>query len=133
MKVFVYFNLHKKVWSVKALSGPHRGKVVAHADAVGLDRCAMRVSEAGRQRVLREKRKNVHAGIVGELNGLLNPDWRYDVNEWYPGPGFVMHGVDITYNPYKYSSFVRVQDETPVIAAERVVLDKQGVVAYNCF
>jgi hypothetical protein len=72
MKVFVYFNLHKKVWSVKALEGPNKGRVVAHRNALSLYHCTFKVSEAGRQRVIREQRKNVHAGIVG--------DW-YDDND----------------------------------------------------
>jgi hypothetical protein len=94
MKVFVYFNLHKKVWSVKALEGENKGRVVAHADIVQLANARPKVSEAGRQRVLREQRKNVHAGVVGEwLTGLPEDAWLSD-------PVFP------TYNPYKYSTFV---------------------------
>lgn len=129
MRVFVYFNLHKKVWSVKALSGENRGRVVAHASAVGLDDCEMRVSESGRQRVLREQRKNVHAGIVGTLNGLREADWRYPNHEWYGGPDIILNGEEITYNPYKYDSFVRVRNQTPVTSAKRVILDRSGVIA----
>ena len=67
MKAFVYYNLHKHRLSVKALSGSQKGRVVAHAVRVVLHDCEFRVSEAGRQRVIREKRKNVHAGVVGTL------------------------------------------------------------------
>jgi hypothetical protein len=34
MKVFVYFNLHKKCFSIKALEGAMKGRVVAHRDTV---------------------------------------------------------------------------------------------------
>ena len=67
MKVFVYYNLNKFLWSVKSLDGPTKGRVIAHADKLLLRDITYEVSEAGRQRVLREKRKNVHAGIVGNL------------------------------------------------------------------
>ena len=67
MKVFVYWNLHRDCWSVKALDGPNRGGVVHHATRVALHGCRFSVSESGRQRVLRDKRKNVHAGVVGTL------------------------------------------------------------------
>ena len=70
MRVFVYFNLHKKLWSVKSLEGERRGRVIGHASRVTLDNATQRVSEAGRQRVLREKQKNIHAGIVGTLAGV---------------------------------------------------------------
>ena len=49
MKVFVYWNLHKKVWSVKALQGLQKGRVVAHRNDVMIENAEFRVSEAGRQ------------------------------------------------------------------------------------
>jgi len=30
LKVFCYFNLHRKCFSIKALEGPNKGRVVAH-------------------------------------------------------------------------------------------------------
>ena len=111
MKVFVYFNLHKKVWSVKALSGENRGRVIAHLDRLVLDECAFKVSEAGRQRVIREKRKNVHAGVVGTLTNEIADNV----------------GAAVTYNPYKYTSFVTRSDEQPIHVARRVVLNGRNV------
>ena len=70
MRVFVYFNLHKKCLSVKALEGESKGRVIAHADSVELVNATFKVSQAGRQRVLRERRKNVHAGVVGTMTNL---------------------------------------------------------------
>ena len=79
MRVFVYWNLHKKLWSIKALEGPDKGRVIARSSSVILTDAHGQVSEAGRQRVLREDRKNVHAGIVGDLvavDGDAQTRWR---------------------------------------------------------
>ena len=92
MKVFVYYNLHKKVWSIKALEGHDKGLVVGHSPRVLLRDAVGKVSEKGRQRVIREKCKNVHAGIVGTLVHT-------------GGEGY-FPGLEVTYNPYKYQSFV---------------------------
>ena len=70
MKVFVYYNLHKKKWSVKALEGPKKNKVIHHSNQVFLRDVKPKVSQRGRARVLFEKSKNVHAGLVGTLVSL---------------------------------------------------------------
>ena len=67
MRVRVYYNLNRAVWSIKAMEGEFKGRVIGYADAVVLSNAHTVVSEAGRQRVLRERRKNVHAYIEGEL------------------------------------------------------------------
>ena len=113
MRVFVYFNLHKKCFSIKALEGDRKGRVVAHSDTVVLEGCKLMVSEAGRQRVLREKRKNVHAGVSGTW---INADRAESHFEFLS-----MVGRQVTYNPYKYDSFV--------IKATEQSVDKADVVA----
>ena len=65
MLVETYFNLHKKRFSVRACEGPDKGRVIAHRKAVCLLNVKFKVSEAGRQRVLKEQRKNVHAVMRG--------------------------------------------------------------------
>ncbi len=118
VKVFVYFNLHRKCLSVKALEGEHKGRVIAHASSVGLINCTFKVSEAGRQRVLREKRKNVHAGVVGHLFEMGN-DHAVDIMSRIADP--------IKYNPYKFASFVHAVNETPVHKAGKAyVVSKDG-------
>lgn len=96
--MFCYWNLHKRTWSVKALSGYAKGKVIAHSDTVALAYPYAKVSEAGRQRVIREKRKNVHAGIVGlfELDRLQDDVLHVEA---------CGEGEQITYNPYKGPHF----------------------------
>jgi hypothetical protein len=126
MRVFVYFNLHKKCWSVKALEGPCKGRVVRHARLVYLTNVTPKVSEAGRQRVIRTGRKNVHAGIVGTLQFAADDDspsgWFKAVlrekNERFE------HADMVTYNPYKFETFVNMGDKAMQLrTASRVFMD----------
>jgi hypothetical protein len=106
MKVFVYRNLHKNCWSIKALEGNNKGRVIYHAQTVTLSNCTFKVSKAGRERVLRDKRKNVHAGVAGELIRVNIP------------LSYMPQMTAVTYNPYKYESFVRkYNDFMPVHTA----------------
>ena len=112
MRVFIYFNLHRKCYSVKALEGADKGRVIAHCNSALVAGATFKVSEAGRQRVIREKRKNVHAGVVGD---------------WLGAEGFrisyiTQNGSAITYNPYRYSSFVHRYGEHPIERARLVAL-----------
>lgn len=119
MRVFVYFNLHKQRLSVKALQGEHYGRVVAHVDAITLRDAEFRVSQAGRERVLREGRKNVHAGVVGE--------WQMDaLTPAQP------EGEAITYNPHRFATFVKRADLSPVHTAQLVHIVGRNVRAEVC-
>lgn len=114
MRVAVYYNLHRKCLSVKALEGPNKGRVIDHRHHVALVDVTFKVSEAGRQRVLRDKRKNVHAFIVGRL--------ATDDDDLLYGGDF----DNVTYNPYRYSSFVRWGDKAPVTKASVVeIVDRE--------
>lgn len=108
-KVFVYFNLHKKCFSVKALEGAMKGRVIAHRHDVLLYDATFKVSEAGRQRVLREKKKNVHAGVCGTWDE--RPFDRQTIDQT------IVIGQAVMYNPYKYDSFVTLYGEAPVKTA----------------
>ena len=112
MKVFVYFNLHKKCWSIKALD---TGLVMAHASAFTIDGATFKVSEAGRQRVLKEQRKNVHAGIVGTLANYVPADQLPLVHT------DTACDMPVTYNPYRAGTFVQANEgRAPVTTAQRV-------------
>lgn len=116
MKVFVYFNLHRKCFSIKALEGDNKGRVIAHADKVYLSDATFKVSQAGRERVIREKRKNVHAGVVGH--------WEKDFQSFNDVSVDLLReiGKPITYNPYKYETFVSVYGQIPQHKSRRVGL-----------
>jgi hypothetical protein len=128
MRVFVYFNLHRKCLSVKALEGERKGRVIAHADMVVLDNVTFKVSEAGRQRVIREQRKNVHAGVVGELQSMGINTAMLNIAEALYSP--------LKYNPYKFDSFVHAVNETPVRNAKRAIIASRNgrgaIFGYEC-
>jgi hypothetical protein len=113
MKLRVYFNLLKKKLSVQAKNERGDWIVIRHADTIALKNVEFKVSEAGRQRVIREKRKNVHAFIVGEEA------------KWSELP--INHQI-VRYNPYKWSSFVDIF-EKPVHKASFVRLQGREIVA----
>jgi len=122
MEAYVYYNLQKKVWSIKAMSGPTKGLVIGHAERVRLRNVTFKVSDAGRERVRREKRKNVHAGAQGILvsvHGFTHAKGHFN-SLVEDGPAITVmsdwlreYGDRIRYNPYKYTSFVD-QDGEPV-------------------
>jgi hypothetical protein len=118
MKVFVYFNLHRKLFSVKALEGDMKGRVIAHRKHVLLTDATFKVSEAGRQRVIREQRKNVHAGVSGTW---FEDDVQHGADK--TSAFITINGSAITYNPYKYSTFVHLYGEHPITSARLVALN----------
>ena len=97
-KVFIYKNLHKNCWSLK-----QDGLVKAHVDDLSLFDCSFRVNAKGRAKVIEEQRKNVHAGI----SGYIDLDWdKQGISREGQRAKLAM------YNPYKYKSFVRVDDDS---------------------
>ena len=105
MRVEVYFNLHKHLFSVRSARS---GRVILHTDKVHLRNPQFVVREGGRQRVLRERKKNVHAFVRGDATYFSNKD---------------CPTLDtIGYNPFKYDSFVKMPDETPVHNAQRAYM-----------
>jgi hypothetical protein len=117
----VYYNLHKHCLSLKALDGARRGCVVLHARGVRLKDVTFRVSQAGRERVLRERAKNVHAGVVGELVDIepLNDDADSALAAVAQQLGLTRQ---LTYDPYRFTSFVTRDTEEPVAAADECII-----------
>lgn len=93
-RVFVYWNLHRRCWSLRAMDYQHKGRVIAHADALTLFHVTPRVSEAGRRRVISEGVKNVRAGLVGHVD--LRRPLDLTLNDTRP----------LAYNPRENSTFI---------------------------
>lgn len=106
-KVWVYKNLNlseKLGYPIFSIMDVDTNKVIGHERNLLIKDCVLKVRQGGMQRVREEKRKNVHAGVVGYL-----------VNE---EPKVL--STQITYDPYKYNSFVNRKDEKPVHHAKLV-------------
>ena len=104
-RVYVYFNLHKRCWSVR-----QDGKIVQHADRIMLKDCRYLVGQAGRRKVLIDRRKNVHAGVSGYLVDSV--------------PNVPECLQEVTYNPYKHRTFVSKDNPSePVEYSDYAFLD----------
>lgn len=110
----VYFNLHRKCLSIR-----ERGRVVAHAERVIIRNAAFVVSQAGRSRVLATGHKNVHAVVRGEIVREAHPDVRLD------------EAIRVRYNPYRYETFVRASDESPIHHAALVWIEGRQMFAWE--
>ena len=110
MRVEVYFNLHKYLWSVRQCS---TGRVILHTDKVHIRDPKFVVRKSGRERVLREGKKNVHAFVRGEITYFDDFD-----------PDYLDYTL-VAYNPYKFDTFVDVCDISPVRTAKRAMLELQ--------
>lgn len=143
MKVFVYYNRREKLWSIKALDGPERGRVLAHAYKVLLRDCTFKVSEAGRQRALRERRNSVHSGVVGTLDGFAGfatqagerrVQYRglWDDTDREYERYAKRHGETVRYDPYEASTYVTADVGEPVHEAEMVYLGERVIIFDPC-
>ena len=64
LRVRVYWNLHKKLWSIKSTK---TNKVIGHDNHVVLSEAKFVVRKGGQKRVREQGKKNVHAFAVGML------------------------------------------------------------------
>ena len=124
MKVQVYWNYHKKMWSVVAREGYNKGRVVSYADKVLIEDAKFVVQPAGNAKVRRDKKKNVHAFVRGTLTHLIQDEinaFSMRDNAWLSA---LNRGEtrQVKYNPYKYEQFVFADDEEPVFFAKSVAL-----------
>ena len=108
-KVKVYYNLHKHTFSVQK-----NNLVVLHADYIKLEDVEFRVRQGGMEKVRQEKSKNVHAFVIGTLVDFCD----YPCDDIPEEPT----GDIVTYNPYKYDSFIYRETEEPVFNAKEVDL-----------
>jgi hypothetical protein len=96
-RVQSYWNLHRKCWSVR---DPKTRRVIGHTRILRLVDCRFVVNEAGRQRVLRERKKNVHAWVEGTVAPTLDDWWDIDISD------LTRREKEVSYNPYHGPDFV---------------------------
>ena len=108
----IYRNLHSGTWS---LVDRRVGKVAAHPDEAGMADVSLVVQPAGNRKVRETKKKLVHAFVRGRF---------VDVEAYsrFSKDDVRRQGVEITYNPYKHTSFVEADTEREVKEADYVFL-----------
>lgn len=130
MRVHVYRNLRHQdqlAWSVVANEGPTRGRVLEVVSAVLVKDATFVVREGGRQRVLREQSKNVHAFIRGQMvrSAPLGCESKL------ASPGAMLPRrkglVRVSYDPYLYEHFYVVGSGEPIASASLVAATADGV------
>lgn len=107
----VYRNLHTRTWSVKDRA---TNLVIGHPAEIEAHDVLFAVNLNGLKRVRQEKRKNVHAAVRGWV--VHTPEEARHQPPAFPGPEWVA----VTYNPYLYTSFVRIADNSPIRHARAV-------------
>jgi len=105
MKRFkIYRNLHKQTFSIQGFVPDKKGyRVTERANTMLLNDVKFKVMETGRQKVLQEKRKNVHAFITPLTYNVLQNGKTLDEMK---GLMKFKTAREIYYNPYKFNSFV---------------------------
>ena len=99
-KIKVYFNLHNGKYSAIAMGGTNKGLVLGHFDEVVLSGVTFIVSEAGRQRVLQQDKKNVHAYAVGTMYKCDQQESFLEAAKYTP-----TKLSRVRYNPYQMAQF----------------------------
>lgn len=108
MQVQVYWNVRRKVFSVV-----HRGRVVAHRDAIVLTGVRFTVNHNARRRIAAGGPKEVHAFVCGEWIGSDDPRCR---------PAIDSSDVGVTYNPRRDAGWITREGQQPIYQAPHAVL-----------
>ena len=137
MIIQVYRNLHNRLLSIQDAK---TGLVIGHATTVDLKDVTFIVREAGRQQVIKQQLKNVHAFVRGTLTDVINfkpfkdrgvdvevsthrittcilRHMRYDVEPV----------TEVRYNPYKAPHFVESGGEA-VHSMSSCVIESIGTI-----
>ena len=116
MKVRVYWNFHRKCYSVQEyFKDKHGWRISKYSDKILLTDAVFKVIQAGRAKVIKNKCKNVHAYIIGtEVEHL-----------------FLRGRQEVSYNPYTHREFLVYEgtDSQAVHSSKTAVLEVQTSVA----
>ena len=110
-KYYLYRNLRTGGFSIK-----QRGLVVDRAKFVTMSNVKFKVNELGRERVLKEKAKNVHAYMVADnYKTIQDVMWQPDKFR------------EATYNPYENETFVDAKTGEPILEASFAIATRGKV------
>lgn len=91
-QVEVYRNLHVNKGKVFSIRDKKTGLVVARGNKFRIENVECKVREGGRKKVIREKKKNVHAFPIGLYSGECEMN--------------TSQMIELYYNPYTTNSFI---------------------------
>lgn len=118
----IYRNLHRGNFSIQSYIKEKGGyRVTDRVSTAILESCTFRIYESGRQKVIKEKRKNVHAYV------------EFAVYRHIKGNVDISNLREIYYNPYEFDSFVykdtlkKVDKISRVLAYENKLFDVSKV------
>ena len=127
-RIDIYLNLHKPGYlSVRSASGPDRGRVIAHVQGIDLKDVVFKVSETGRDRVRRNRRKEVHAVVRGTITQCLTEAQSCLITNYLADHG----GIPVRYNPYETDFFITRKGGKRVNVADRIVANGGWLVAMS--
>ena len=141
MRVQVYRNLNNGLISIQDLS---TGLVLGHASAIDLQEATFIVREAGRQQVIKEKRKNVHAFVRGKVIDVRNfqsfkgrgegieddSPYAWMNSTKLQRGSMLVTTTRVSYNPYKAPHFVTPEGDE-VDYAQLCTIQSDGII--NCY
>jgi len=110
-KVLIALHLHKQCFSIRHAS---TRKVAGYTDRIVVSDVRFPVSPSGRLRVLKEKKKNVHAFVLGKYLQEMQNLSRLNFREAY-------------YNPYQCSGFVDRETSRLIEFADYAICENKRV------
>lgn len=110
-KVKVYFNLHTHLFSMLAMQGVHKGKVVAHGNGIKIDDVKFHINKSGQLRVRAQRKRNVHAYAVGTYKGITE----------------TVLEKSAYYNPYTTDKFINLDTKVELDGVEAAVLKDKNI------
>lgn len=125
MRVKVYYNLHKNIFPIQ-----YKGVVLGYARNLKLKNVEFKVNQKGREKVIREQKKNIHAYVIGDLVSIDNSnEFELKSNSSKPMEQMELltylddefnptHNIAVIYNPYKYSQFTNMFTSESVFAVQ---------------
>jgi hypothetical protein len=113
---YVYRNLRGRSWSIM-----QRGRVVDRVENLSAFNVELRVRPAGRRRVLKENRKNVHAFAVAD--GVFKMSEFMTKDDYW---------LKVRYNPYSYDHFFVASTGDKVSSARVVTFNWNGEMWASC-
>lgn len=125
IRVRVYRNLNNGLLSIQSTGGK---LILAHCKSIRLVDAKFLVSEKGRQRVIANSRKDVHAyveGFVAQVEGLVS----YRGRTMPKVRGIESEACNLTrcvrYNPYQSANFTDERGD-PVYMAPEILIHASG-------